>query len=164
MGAKRISSINPDIWVALSTLGVGAFVLFSIPSQVPGESLMAVYDMSSSAFFPVLAGTFMLLCGFALLMKAFAGTGAFVASGEVGEEPISYRRTLIVLALFIVYLVTIETVGMIVSSAVMIAVMALVLRYQNKKLIIISALVFPMLVFMLFELLLKILLPHGALF
>ncbi|MEO3427445.1 tripartite tricarboxylate transporter TctB family protein [Pelagibius sp. CAU 1746] len=156
--------INSDVWVALCALASGAFVLFSIPAQVSGESILAVADMGSSAFFPAIAGIFMLICGGVLLFKTVVAQGILVPVPDDPAAPTDFRRTLSVFALFLIYLFAIETLGMMVSSVALIAVMALILQYENKKFIVISAVVFPVLVYVLFERILRILLPHGVLF
>lgn len=165
MSANTRTRVNADIWVALTALAAGAFVLFSIPAQVPGETILAVTDMGSSAFFPALAGIFMFICGGGLFFTATAGQGVFMTTAvEPDDEPVSLTRTATVFVLFVVYLLALDTVGMMVSSIILIAVMAFILQYENKKHILISAVVFPALVYVLFEHLLKILLPHGVLF
>ncbi len=158
---KLSSSMGRNVAVAAVAGALGIGVLAAVPTEVPGATLASISDMRSPAFFAIVNGGFLIFCGAVLLVKSLVGKDA--GSRPAGEPP-ALSRLLAVSFLLVVYVIGIRTLGMVVSSVVMMAVMGLVLGYRNFRLLIPIALVFPMVVYVLFEKVLLILLPHGTVF
>lgn len=138
-------------------LGIGT--LGFIPSQIPGESLAAVGDMRSPAFFPIVAGSLILVCSILLAVRALAGR--IDVHTVTVERPASVAA---VVAIFVLLTVGAQYVGMVTSSALSILAMAVVLGYRNLPVLAVIVISVPLAIYVLFERILRILLPHGALF
>lgn len=156
--------LNVDYTIAGCALAFGGFILWSIPNQVPGATLAAVSDMSSSAFFPILTGVFMILCGVALAVRTASGKLLAEPREQETFSPRHSARMVAVLLLLVAYLITLKIIGMIVSSMLLIAIMAPLLGYRNVRYIVASAAIFPVVIYLLFDRLLHILLPNGVFF
>jgi len=156
---RRTSNLIVGIVAAL----VGISVLLLVPFQIPGESWGSITDVQSPAFFPILNAVFLMACGLAQIITS--RQPPISAGGADGVEMTSYPNKLVVIvALLMIYLFLIQHIGMVVSSGVAIAAMSVLLGYRNKVVIAISSIIFPIVIFVLFEKILKILLPHGVLF
>ncbi len=158
---KLSSSMGLDVAVAAVAGALGIGVLAAVPTEVPGATLASISDMRSPAFFAIVNGGFLIFCGLVLLVQSLVGKSA---GSKPAEEPPALSRLLAVFFLLVVYVIGLRALGMVVSSVVMIMVMGLVLGYRNFRLLILIALVFPMVIYVLFEKVLLILLPHGAVF
>lgn len=150
-----------DATVSLISVMLGVGVLFAIPHQVPGATLADVSSMSSPAFFPILGGAFLVLCGVVLGVNTMVVQAPLAASGENAPDAAKPFRLAAVAALLVVYLFAIRAIGMVISSMVLIAVMAPLLNYTRWRVIAVAAPLFPLAVYVLFEKMLRILLPHG---
>ncbi|WP_112322839.1 tripartite tricarboxylate transporter TctB family protein [Oceanibium sediminis] len=154
---------SADMAVAVAAFAVGTGILLLLPVQISGARLADVSNMDSPAFFPILSGVFLILCGATLAVQSHLrgapeDTGPFF----LGRDGIV--RLLSIAALLVVYVIAIRTIGMVISSMALILVMAPLLNYRNVRLILLSALFFPVCVYLLFEKVLRILLPHGWIF
>jgi len=150
-----------DFAVSLVAVSFGGGILAAIPYQVPGATLADVSNMGSPAFFPILAGAFLVLCAAALALRTVLGQASAAGSDEDSPDAAGYKRLISVAVLLVVYLFAIRSIGMIVSSMVLIVVMAPLLNYGRWRVILAVALLCPLAVFVLFEKTLRILLPHG---
>lgn len=161
--------ISPDsnsskLIVGLVAALAGIGILATVPVQIPGESWQSISNVQSPAFFPVLNALFLAGCGIVLIGSALRSPEGL--SGDDRQDagilhPLTLGGAVVLL---IVYLAMISYLGMVVSSGIAIAAMTLLLGYRNKPVIAVSAVAFPVLIYLLFEKLLKILLPHGVLF
>lgn len=150
--------------VGLVAALAGTGILAIVPVQIPGESWQSISNVQSPAFFPILNALFLTGCGIALIVSALRAPDG-LSGGDRQDAGILHPMTLGgAVALLIIYLAMISYVGMVVSSGIAIAAMSLLLGYRNKPVIAASAVVFPVVIYLLFEKLLKILLPHGVLF
>ena len=152
--------------VGLVCAVVGIAVLLLVPVQISGESLAAITNVQSPAFFPILNAVFLTGCGLVLIFRRSASIRDSGDSGDSGDDGAArHPGTLIAtVALIGVYLVLVRYVGMVVSSAIAIAAMSVLFGYRNKAVIAVSTVVVPLLIYLLFEKVLRILLPHGAVF
>ncbi|MDK3073620.1 tripartite tricarboxylate transporter TctB family protein [Sedimentitalea sp. JM2-8] len=154
-----------DMAVAVAAVTVGTAILLLLPAQISGAHLGDISNMDSPAFFPILSGAFLILSGIALgAQKAIQGPRDADRIAPFFESGIGIIRLLSIAALLVVYLFAIRMIGMVVSSMVLILVMAPMLNFRNLRVILPSALIFPFCVYVLFEKVLRILLPHGGIF
>ena len=156
---SRAANLAVGIVVAI----VGPCILALVPGQISGESWRAIGDVQSPAFFPTLNALFLTLCGLCLLARTAQRTVGRIEKAEA--KPASYPATLAVTAATLaIYLVSIKYIGFVVSSVGAIAAMTVVLGYRNIPVVVVCSLISPIVIYFLFEKVLKILLPHGAVF
>lgn len=142
--------------VAAMGIALGAAALALIPAQIPGESLAAVGDMRSPAFFPVLAALLTLSAGLVLVPAAF----------RPGEQPAPpHPRRAMTLAVLLTGGAVLTPVlgGLLVIFLLMLAV-GWVLGDRRPVRMLLLAAVSVGVVHVLFERTLKVLLPPGMLF
>lgn len=152
--------LNADIVVALIALAVGAATLLLVPSQVSGESLAAIRDVQSPAFFPILAGLVMLACGAVLLGEAIADQRKGTGIAVVFQRPAYVGGAMVIIAALAA---ATPYIGMSKASGVAILALGLLIEPQRWRLILPAAVVVPTVIYLLFERLLLILLPEGSL-
>jgi hypothetical protein len=58
-----------DIIVALIAILVGIGTLLLLPSQISQETIAAIMNTNSPAFFPIVSAFLIILCGLVLLLK-----------------------------------------------------------------------------------------------
>lgn len=155
------SSIHRNLGVAAVAGALGIGVLWLVPTQVPGATLAAVSDMRSPAFFAIVNGGFLVCCALVLMLRTVLGGGA---EGEPVAPPRAFRRLIAVLVLLVLYVAGIRTLGMVVASVAVMPAMGIALGYRRLSVLIPVALIFPLVIYVLFEKALLILLPHGVLF
>jgi tripartite-type tricarboxylate transporter receptor subunit TctC len=80
--ARQLSPRLRDALIGLACVSVGAAALALVPSQVPGETLAAVGEPTSPAFFPILAAGVLALLRIALAAQAFLSDPQASAEGE----------------------------------------------------------------------------------
>jgi MFS family permease len=142
--------------VASTGVALGAAALALIPAQIPGESLAALGDMRSPAFFPVLAALLCLAAGLALIPAAF----------RPEEEPAPpHPRRAMTLAVLLTGGAVLTPVlgGLLVIFLLMPAVGWLLGDRRPLRMLLLAA-VSVGIVHLLFERTLKVMLPPGMLF
>lgn len=152
---------SADLFVALVAAAIAVGVLVSVPREIAGETLAAITDMGSPAFFPILAACVMLFCAIALALKAIQDVRAGIGLAVEFE-----RRTTVsaVMGMFVLFAIGTYYVGMLLSAFVTIILMATWLGYRNWWLLPVVALAVPASIYVLFERVLLILLPRGLVF
>lgn len=149
-----------DSVFALAGIGAGFAALALIPSQIEGQTLRAIADPTSSAFFPILAAIALIACCALLLVMTLTRAD----SGAAPEGPLLTLRSTGTSALLAGYLVMIHLVGMYVATPLMIVGLSIAFGYRNWPLVIASAIVMPALIWFLFQKLLVVVFPSGVLF
>jgi hypothetical protein len=148
--------------VAIIAAVIGLITLLLVSSQVPGESLSAITNTSSPAFFPILSSCLIILCGVILGLKSIK----FAQSTQKTAPLLTDRpwRQLLIMTFFILYTLAINILGMMTSGFLMIIGLSYYLGYRKVKIILAVAVFVPVMVYLLFEKLLLVILPHGGLF
>lgn len=149
---------SPDTIVAVVTAMIGLGTLAVVPSEIRGESLAAIGDMNSPAFFPLLAAAALILCAVALGVRT--ATAAEVTPPVTVERP---GMVLTMAALFGLFAAGTFWIGLIPAAGLAILAMGLLLGYRKPWLLLVAVAV-PAAVYILFERMLLILLPRGSLF
>lgn len=165
-----------DMAVSTFALIVSVAVMIALPVDVPGAGFASLADMSSPAFFPVLAAILVSLSAIALLVRSLAQ-----ARRDLNDIPPVSDNDLVngshrhfghddlkgpalMLAACIVYIPLIHTLGMVTASGLVIATLPALFGYRDWRWIAIVAVSVPIAVYVLFERTLKVLFPHGAIF
>jgi hypothetical protein len=154
-------SHNVDLIVALAAVALGAAMLALIPVEVPGESMAAIGDMASPAFFPIVSAGAIVVLGALLGVKALLQPAAGRHAWEAPERPAALAA---VAALFCLYAAGIHHLGMISASVVLLLAMPWLFGLRNRIVILVVAMLTPLTVYLLFERALLVLLPHGRIF
>ena len=146
---------------AAAGIALGGAALLLVPAQIPGESLAAIRDMRSPAFFPVLAALLALSAGIALLPAALR-PGAVTEAPE--PAPPHPRRALVLAGLLTGGAVLAPVLGGLpVIFLLMLAVGAVLGDRRPLRMLLLAA-AGTAVVHLLFERTLKVLLPPGVLF
>lgn len=148
-----------DLWIGGLALGIGLLTLLSVPWAVPRFQLSSLWEMRSSAFFPVLVAMFLALLGLALLVNAW-GRSVTTPVASVAAP----RRLLWVMVTLVAYGLLMPWLGMFSSSMLVVVILALLLGERRWWLIGLLAGGSSLLVYQLFERYLLILFPRGWLF
>lgn len=153
--------LSPDLAVAFLAVVIGAGTLVLLPGQISGETLAAITDAQSPAFFPILAACILLLCSFPLGAKAINDQRARRAP-EIHFT--NLPLVLLIMGLFVVFAASIYYFGLVLTAVVAIVVMGWLLESRNLKVLLPVAVGVPLAIYLLFERLLLILLPRGTFF
>ncbi len=153
--------LNPNLVVALAAGVVGAGTLLLVPSQISGETLAALGNMESPAFFPILAAWLIIVCSVGLGVRSLTRGGAGQQARVEFPRPWS---VLSVIVIFVLFAAGTYYLGMVPAAVLMIMVMAYLLEYRNPKIVLPVAVAVPVGIYLLFEKLLLILLPSGVIF
>jgi hypothetical protein len=149
--------------VAILAAVIGLITLLLVSSQVPGESLTAIKNINSPAFFPILSACLVILCSIVLGLKSILS----------GQSPDHKRtklltdhpwRQILIMVFFVLYTLVINLLGMMTAGFLMIIGLSYFLGYRKLKVILAVAIFVPVMVYVLFERLLLVILPHGGLF
>ena len=135
-------------------IGLGCVALALIPSQILGESLAAIHDMRSPAFFPILAAGIAILAGAALLRPA--------APAELDPPPESPRRARLLAGCVLGAAILTPLLGGLPVIFLMMAFTAWVMGERRPLPILALAGLSVLVVHLLFERTLKVLLPPGV--
>lgn len=157
----KFSSRTGDCLVALTSVAIGASILALVPDEIAGQTLAAIGDMNSPAFFPIIAAALMAICGVCLALEALAKTYGDKDANIEFKRPGSVFT---VMAMFVLFATATHFIGMLVSAVATILVMAWFLNYRNLWVLIPVAVAVPAVIYLLFERVLLILLPRGVLF
>ena len=154
-------SFNADLVTAALSLALGLFMLAVMPSQGGDAVWAALRDVHSTAFFPSLAALVMVLFGAVLLVRAISD------QREGKGVPVSFPRSVSVAgatAVMIFFLVATAFLGMISASVGAIVLLGLLIDRRHWKIVAAAAVLMPIGIYVLFERVLRILLPKGLLF
>jgi hypothetical protein len=152
--------VNADLVVALVAGGIGIVTLVLIPFQIAGESIAAIGNLQSPAFFPVFSGIAIIICAGILAARSLAATAA-------GGLHVTFPRLPFVAAvsgIFVLFAAGSLVIGMIPASAVMIFVLAYLWDYRDFRILVPVAVLVPLAIYLLFEKTLLIILPRGVVF
>lgn len=144
--------------VAVVALALGGAVLALLPGQIPGAGLAAIGDMTSPAFFPILAALLVLASGIALLPRPAAAEAADAEeTGGIGK-PLIFAAMMIGGALLAPVLGGLLTLFLLMCGAAAIG------GARRPVPTLVLAACGVLVVHLLFERTLQVLLPPGLLF
>lgn len=155
-------STTGDILVGAVSLAASVVVLISLPGDIAEVGLGDFANMSSPAFFPLLAGTAVLLSSLCVLVTALVRRRKALAD-EAVLDPIGWRPFAMG-GVCVAFVFLIHGLGMMTASAIIMLCLPLIFDFKKYQWIAPLALVLPVAIYVLFEMVLKVLFPHGVLF
>ena len=153
--------VRENLAVGVVSVLTGAATLAFLPEMVSGETLAAIGDPYSPAFFPILIGALLIVCGGVMIAGTAMGRAPVVHGEGRVESPLRIGTTA---GFIVVYTLLITWVGMLAASVLCIAGLAYILGYRRHVIIGVAAVVVPVLIYVLFERMLYVLLPQPTLF
>lgn len=124
----KLSSRTGDCLVAVTSIATGASTLALVPNEIAGQTLAAIGDMNSPAFFPIIAAVLMTICGIFLALGAIAKTYSDKDASVEFKRP---RSVFAIMAMFVLFATATHFVGMLASAVATILAMAWFLNYRN---------------------------------
>ncbi|HEB11190.1 MAG TPA: tripartite tricarboxylate transporter TctB family protein [Spirochaetales bacterium] len=142
---------------------IGSTILLLIPSQIDSVSGMTIRVTPS--FLPVVLGFSLMLVGLGLLIQSFRKK-AEQQSRENAQvfSPNSFLRVFLAAVLLIVYTLLFPRFGFLVTSALFVGIFIYLFGYRSILKISLSMILVPVGVWIFFEKIFHIPLPHGLLF
>ena len=144
-----------DLVVAGLGIALGLAALVLLPSQIPGESLAAIGDMRSPAFFPILAALLSIGAGVLLMPAALHG------SAEAAPAPDYPKRAWMLAALLLVAALVTPVLGGLVVLFLLVIGTAWIAGERRWPRLLLLAVVIVLAVHLLFERTLKVMMPTG---
>lgn len=149
-----------DLVVGLLALGLALAVLGLIPMQIAGESMAALSNLRSPAFFPVLAAVAMAGLSGLLVLRAVIGLWRYGGGPGTRPGPGGLRVALVAGVLGAAG-VGMFTAGFLPTSALAIGALAVLFGYRRPVVLVVVMLAMPAAIHLLFEEALRVLLPRG---
>ena len=142
---------------------IGSTILLLIPSQI--DSVSGITVRVTPSFLPAVLGFSLMLVGLGLLIQSFRKK-AEQQSRENAQvfSPNSFLRVLLAAVLLIVYTLLFPRFGFLVTSALFVGIFIYLFGYRSILKISLSMILVPVGVWLFFEKIFHIPLPHGLLF
>jgi putative tricarboxylic transport membrane protein len=140
-------------------IGLGVLILLLIPSQI--KNIPGMETETSPSFLPTVLAVLLMLLGMGLIIQGFTSSRRD-APAELSRVVV-FRVGLSAVAL-IVYTVLFPRLGFVVTSGLFVGIYAYLFGSRNILKIAISMIAVPVVIWMFFELVFRIPLPHGILF
>jgi len=142
---------------------IGSTILLLIPSQIDSVSGMTIRVTPS--FLPAVLGFSLMLVGLGLLIQSFRKkAGQQARENEQVFSPNSFLRVFLAAVLLIVYTLLFPRFGFLVTSALFVGIFIYLFGYRSILKISLSMILVPVGVWLFFEKIFHIPLPHGLLF
>ena len=160
MDAENIL-VKENLAVGVLSVLTGAGTLVFLPEMVSGETLAAIGDPYSPAFFPIVIGALLIVCGGVMIATTAMGRAPVVRGEGRVESPLRLGSAA---GVIVAYTLLITWIGMLAASVLCIAGLAYILGYRRHVIVGAAAVVVPVLIYVLFERMLYVLLPQPTLF
>jgi putative tricarboxylic transport membrane protein len=140
-------------------IGLGALILLLIPSQI--KNIAGMETETPPSFLPTVLAILIILMGAGLIGQGFLSSRR--------ETPPDLSRVVVFrvglsVVLLIAYTVVFPRLGFVISSGLFVGIYAYLFGSRSILKIAISMAAVPVVIWMFFELLFRIPLPHGILF
>jgi len=140
-------------------IGLGALILILIPSQI--QTIPGMETETSPSFLPTVLAVLLMIMGAGLIAQGFL-------SAKRDAPPDLSRvvvfRVVLAAVLLIVYTILFPRLGFVVTSGLFVGAYAYLFGSRSILKIAISMIAVPVVIWLFFELLFRIPLPHGILF
>ena len=156
MKKPHIRSLGEGIALVI----IGGVLLLLIPSQI--EKAGMATQMSPS-FLPAVLGVALILVGLALVVQAFRIGAAQAQAGPVFTRH-SVFRVALAAVLLIAFTLLFPRIGFVITSGLFTGIFIYLFGMRNILKIVLSMVLVPLGVWLFFEKLFHIPLPHGLLF
>jgi hypothetical protein len=140
-------------------IGMGALILLLIPSQI--HSIPGMETETSPSFLPAVLAVLIMLMGAGLILQGFLSSRRAVPPDL---SRVVVLRVGLSVVLLIAYTVVFPRLGFVVTSGLVVGIYAYLFGSRSILKIAISMVAVPVVIWMFFELLFRIPLPHGILF
>ena len=140
-------------------IGLGALILVLIPSQI--QNIPGMETETSPSFLPALLAVLIIVMGAGLIAQGFFSSRRDAPSDL--SRVVMFRIGLSVV-LLILYTVVFPRLGFVVSSGVFVGIYAYLFGSRSILKIAISMIAVPIGIWLFFEILFRIPLPHGILY
>lgn len=160
MTNSHLHSIGEGVVLILT----GSTVLFLIPSQI--DSVSGVTVSVTPSFLPAVLGISLMLVGLGLLVQSFRTKDKLPVQEEGVQVPLSGSIPIVLLAavLLIVYAMLFPYLGFLVTSALFVGIFNYLFGARSILKISLNMVLVPVGVWLFFEKLFHIPLPHGLLY
>ena len=140
-------------------IGLGTLILVLIPSQI--QTIPGMETKTSPSFLPAVLAVLLMLMGGGLIIQGLVSSRR--------DAPPDLSRVVVFrvglsLVLLIVYTILFPRLGFVVTSGLFVGAYAYLFGSRSILKIAISTVAVPVIIWMFFELLFRIPLPHGILF
>ena len=140
-------------------IGLGALILILIPSQI--QNIPGMETETSPSFLPTVVAILLMLAGAGLIVESYLSSRRDAPPDL--SRVVLFRVGLTVL-LLVVYTILFPRLGFVVTSGLFVGIYAYLFGSRSVLKIGISVVAVPVVVWVFFELLFRIPLPHGILF
>jgi putative tricarboxylic transport membrane protein len=140
-------------------IGLGALILVLIPSQI--RNIPGMETDTSPSFLPAVLAILIMIGGAGLILQGFLSSRRD-ASQDLSRVVV--LRVGLSVVLLILYTVVFPRLGFVVTSGVFVGIYAYLFGSRSILKIAISMVAVPVVIWVFFELLFRIPLPHGVLF
>ena len=140
-------------------IGLGALILILIPSQV--QEIPGLKTETSPTFIPTVLAVLIMLLGAGLIVRGFFSSRR--ESAPDLSRSVVFRVGLAAI-LLIVYTILFPRLGFVVTSGLFVGIYAYLFGSRSVLKIAISVVAVPVAIWLFFEILFRIPLPHGILF
>lgn len=147
--------MTQDRWLALVCMAFGIFVILAIPYQTSSTPMPGArgFDLLNGAFFPKIAVALFMIG--AIWIFVTGGPSAKEATGdedaaEPSLSPVSLISAGGLTLLLLAYVAVFEWAGYIVSTALLVAIIAIVCGQRSIIGLLLGAVVFPVILYLFF--------------
>ncbi|MBD3306709.1 hypothetical protein GF339_09815 [candidate division KSB3 bacterium] len=140
--------------------GIGAVILILIPSQI--EEMAGMATQMSPSFFPTVAAIALVILGVVIIVQSFLPSKKLRPSTDISRHAL--MRVILAALLLIAYTALFQHLGFVVTSGAFFAIFAYLFGSRNVVKILVSMVAMPVVVWLFFEKVFNIPLPHGILF
>ncbi len=158
MTKPHIRSLGEGIALAL----IGGAILLLIPSQI--DTAFGMGAQMSPSFLPTVLGFALILVGLGLVIQAFRNRSVQQDRAEPAFSRHSFLRVALAAILLIVYTLLFPRIGFVITSGLFIGIFIYLFGARSILKIGLSMVLVPLGVWLFFEKLFRIPLPHGLLF
>jgi hypothetical protein len=151
--------VKRSFWEGVFIMGLGAGILALSPSQIKG--IPGLMTEMSPAFIPTFVGVTLIFLGAILTLGTFIGKTQEKTSDFVWKQ---FVRVIISFLLLVSYAFFFPIIGFLTTSVLYIGIFAFIFGQRNIGKLAALMLVVPALVWILFEIIFVIPIPHGLLF
>ena len=138
----------------------GLVILLLIPSQIMVTP--SIQTTTTPAFIPTVVAVALMIVGFLMVIKSFRAKHKTTKNIDFSLE--SFLRVGGSILLLVAYIEMFRIIGIVVASAVFVAVFSYIFGLRSWVKMAVTVVVVPVVVWLVFEYVFKIPLPHGFLF
>jgi putative tricarboxylic transport membrane protein len=140
-------------------IGLGALILILVPSQI--QMIPGMETETSPSFLPTVLAVLIILMGAGLIAQGF-----FSARRDAPADlsRVVVFRVLLSAVLLVLYTILFPRLGFVITSGLFVGIYAYLFGSRSILKITISMVAVPVVIWLFFEILFRIPLPHGILF